>query len=107
MSQQEFQDFLESAAQAFKFFVPYMLAGLVTSLVDFLRKHFMRERFDLIKLFVGLAGDLWLTFVIVCGAKHFGIGEWGVYALVAVLVSKGHEWIARVIDRRLGLGADK
>lgn len=99
MSHKEIQDFLDAAL----LFIPYLLVGLITSLVDFFRKHFLQEKFELVKLVVGMISDLWLAGVIALVAGHFSIGEKGTYALIAILVSRGHEWTNKVIDKRLGI----
>ena len=101
MSQKEIQNFFESVGMTFMLFLPYLLAGAVSSLLKFGRKR--RGRFDPARFLVGLATNLWLTVVVVCVCKHFGVGEYGTYAAIALSVAKGHEWVGEVIDQRLGV----
>lgn len=101
MSRQEIESFFESCRDVFLLFLPYLFVGLVASLMDFLKKHLGKERFQLTKLLVGLASDMFLAFVAACVGHEAGLGSFGIAALVAVVVHRGGEWVDRIVDRRL------
>ncbi|OUO94747.1 hypothetical protein [Cloacibacillus sp. An23] len=104
MSQQEINDFFESCRRVFTLLFPFLLVGMVTSLVDFLQKHLGRERFRLTKLIVGVTSDMFLAFVVTCLGQELKIGSYGIAAMVAVAVHKGGGWIDRIVDQRLEIG---
>ena len=103
MSQQEIQNFWESCRQIFFLLIPGLFAAALTSFVDFLNKHLLKEHFSCIKFVVGQISDLTLGSAVYLGALEVGIGMAGRLALVYVAVSAGQLWVRRVIDRRLDL----
>lgn len=103
VSQQEIQDFWESCRQIFFLVVPGLLFAAITSFVDFLNKHWLKEHFSCVKFIVGQVSDLTLGAAVYFGAIECGVGMPGRLALVYVAVSAGQLWVRRVIDRRLDI----
>lgn len=106
MSQQEIESFWESCRQIICLLLPGLLVASITSFVDFLNKHWLREHFSCVKFIVGQVSDLTLGAAVYLGATECGVGMPGRLALVYVAVSAGQLWVRRVIDRRLDLDRD-
>ncbi len=107
MSQNEAQGFFDSCLRVLTLLLPYLLVGLLTSFVDFLQKHLGKDRFNLIKLIVGLVSDMFLAGVIACVGIEIKLGPFGIAALTAICVRRGHEWIAKIVDHRLGIDDER
>jgi len=101
MNQQDFNDFWNSMRAIFFLLLPGLLTGLIASLLDFFQFHFLKDKFSLQKLAVGVLGDIFLAGFISAIAIEFKLGPCGTIALVAVSVRRGGVWVDNVIDKIL------
>ena len=101
MNQQDFNDFWGSMRAIFFLLLPGLLTGLIASLLDFFQFHFLKDKFSVQKLAIGVMGDLFLAGVISAVAIELKLGPCGTIALVAISVRRGGVWVDGVIDRIL------
>ena len=103
VSQQEVRDALDSLKAVFLLVMPGLIAACITSSVDFLSKHWLKDKFMWNRFIVGHVSDVTLGAAVYLGLCELGVGEAGRLAAVYVAVSAGRPWVRRVIDGRLGL----
>ena len=101
MSQQEVNDFLDSMRAIFLLLLPGLLTGLIASLLDFFQYHFLRDKFSLQKLVIGIIGDVCLAGLVAAIAIEFRLGPCGTIAAAAICVRRGGVWVDSVIDKLL------
>jgi|GEM_PF-2349132 len=101
MNQQDFNDFWVSMRAIFFLLLPGLLTGLIASLLDFFQFHFLKDKFSLQKLAVGVMGDIFLAGFISAIAIELKLGPCGTIALVAISVRRGGVWVDGVIDKIL------
>lgn len=110
MSQQEVKDALDSLKAILLLVMPGLIAAGITSSVDFLGKHWLKDKFSWNRFIVGHVSDIMLGAAVYLGLYEIGVGEAGRLAAVYVAVSAGRPWVRQVIDNRLGInrrgGAD-
>ncbi|MDO4561252.1 MAG: hypothetical protein Q4C86_09900 [bacterium] len=111
MSHQEVKDAWDSLKAILLLVMPGLIAACITSSVDFLDKHWLKDKFSWNRFIVGHVSDITLGAAVYLGLYEIGVGEAGRLAAVYVAVSAGRLWVRRVIDDRLGMnrkhGADK
>lgn len=103
MSQQEARDALDSLKAILLLVMPGLIAACITSSVDFLNKHWLKDKFSWNRFIVGHISDITLGVAVYLGLYEIGMGEAGRLAAVYVAVSAGRPWVRRVIDDRLGM----
>lgn len=101
MSQQDFNDFWNSMRVVFFLLLPGMLTGLITSLLDFFQFHFLKDKFSLQKLVVGIISDICLAGFVAAIAIELKLGTCGTIAVTAICVRRGGAWVDSVIDKVL------
>jgi len=101
MNQQDFNDFWTGMRAIFFLLLPGLLTGLIASLLDFFQFHFLKDRFSVQKLAIGVMGNIFLAGVISAIAIELKLGPCGTIALVAISVRRGGVWVDGVIDRLL------
>jgi hypothetical protein len=103
MSQTEVRDAFDSLKAIFMLMMPGLIAACITSSVDFLNKHWLKDKFSWNRFIVGHISDITLGGAVYLGLCEMGVGEAGRLAAVYVAVSAGRPWVRRVIDERLGV----
>lgn len=103
MSQTEVRDAFDSLKAIFLLMMPGLIAACITSSVDFLNKHWLKDKFSWNRFIVGHISDITLGGAVYLGLCEMGVGEAGRLAAVYVAVSAGRPWVRRVIDERLGV----
>ena len=101
MNQQDFNNFWTSMRAIFFLLLPGLLTGLIASLLDFFQFHFLKDKFSMQKLAVGVLGDICLAGFISAIAIELKLGPCGTIALVAISVRRGGVWVDGAIDRLL------
>ena len=101
MNQQEFNGFWDSMRAIFFLLLPGLLTGLIASLLDFFQYHFLKDKFSLQKLLIGVLGDICLAGMAAAIAIELKIGTCGTIAIAAICVRRGGVWVDNVIDRLL------
>lgn len=101
MDQQEINNFYDSARAVFFLLLPGLLTGLIASLLDFFQYHFLRDKFSLQKLLIGVLGDICLAGLAAAIAVELKIGTCGTIAIAAICVRRGGVWVDNIIDRIL------
>ena len=98
MSQTEVRDAFDSLKAIFMLMMPGLIAACITSSVDFLNKHWLKDKFSWNRFIVGHISDITLGGAVYLGLCEMGVGEAGRLAAVYVAVSAGRPWVRRVID---------
>lgn len=99
MAQSEFNDFVQSMRLVFFILLPGILTGLIISVLDFFQYHFLKDRFSLQKLVVGVIGDLILSAFIGAVCYELKISTACSMAMCGLGVRRGGVWVDKVIDK--------